>query len=254
MNKRLIFCLLFKDQQFQLSRNFNLQSVGDLNWINSNFSFNETCKSIDEIIFIHAKNNPTRNEKLFFLKTINTLRKKLFIPIAIGGGIRNIDDVKAYFDIGADKIILNTSFYDKDLLIALSNKYGAQSISAMIDYKIEKRKRVIYLNSASKKFNYFEEYNLINFQKNNVGDLIFNSIDKDGTGQGLDIGISKKIRKISNPVILMGGAGKAEHIINVLKLNNINGVATSNIFNFLGNGLSHVREKLFEMKIKIAKF
>lgn len=254
MNKRLIFCLLFKDQQFQLSRNFNLQSVGDLDWINNNFPFNETCKSIDEIIFIHAKNDPSIIEKKTFLKTINILRKKLFIPITIGGGIRNIDDVRAYFDIGADKIILNTSFYDKNLLISLSNKYGAQSISAMIDYKIEKKKRLVYLNSGKKKFNYFDEYNLLNFQKNNVGDIIFNSIDRDGTGQGLDLSISKKIKKISNPIILMGGAGKSDHIIKALKIKNINGVATSNIFNFLGKGLSVIRERLLEMKIKIANF
>jgi imidazole glycerol phosphate synthase subunit HisF len=52
----------------------------------------------------------------------------------------------------------------------------------------------------------------------------------------------------------MGGAGKSDHIIKSLKLNNINGVATSNIFNFLGKGLSSVREKLFQMKIKVAKF
>ncbi|MDA7445774.1 HisA/HisF-related TIM barrel protein [Candidatus Pelagibacter ubique] len=254
MNKRLIFCLLFKDNHFQLSRNFTLQSVGDIKWIKNNFSFDETCKSIDEIMFIHAKNNPSQDEKKTFLKTVNNLRKKLFIPIGIGGGIRTIDDVRSYFEVGADKIILNTSFYDKKLLIDLSNKYGAQSISAMIDYKNEKGKRTIYTNSSTKKFNFFDEYKLLNFQKDNIGDLIFNSIDRDGTGQGLDLGISKKVKKTSNPIILMGGAGKSDHIIKSLKLNNINGVATSNIFNFLGKGLSSAREKLFQMKIKVAKF
>ena len=254
MNKRLIFCLLFKDNHFQLSRNFTLQSVGDIKWIKNNFSFDETCKSIDEIMFIHAKNNPSQDEKKTFLKTVNNLRKKLFIPIGIGGGIRTIDDVRSYFEAGADKIILNTSFYDKRLLIDLSNKYGVQSISAMIDYKNEKSKRAIYTNSSTKKLNFFDEYKLLNFQKDNIGDLIFNSIDRDGTGQGLDLGISKKVKKISNPIILMGGAGKSDHIIKSLKLNNINGVATSNIFNFLGKGLSSVREKLFQMKIKVAKF
>jgi cyclase len=178
MNKRLIFCLLFKDNHFQLSRNFTLQSVGDIKWIKNNFSFDETCKSIDEIMFIHAKNNPSQDEKKTFLKTVNNLRKKLFIPIGIGGGIRTIDDVRSYFEAGADKIILNTSFYDKRLLIDLSNKYGAQSISAMIDYKNEKSKRAIYTNSSTKKLNFFDEYKLLNFQKDNIGDLIFNSIDR----------------------------------------------------------------------------
>jgi len=254
MNKRLIFCLLFKDNHFQLSRNFTLQSVGNLKWINNNFSFDKTCKSIDEIMFIHAKDNPTKEEKKTFLKTVNNLRKKLFIPIGIGGGIRTADDVKSYFDVGADKIILNTSFYDKKLVNSLSNKYGAQSISAMIDYKINNNKRLIYTNSGAKFYDYFTKFSLQNFQKNNVGDLIFNSIDRDGAGQGLDLDLIKKFRKITNPVILMGGAGKLEHIVNALKLKNVDGVATANIFNFLGKGLSSVRENLFQMKINIAMF
>ena len=98
------------------------------------------------------------------------------------------------------------------------------------------------------------EFSLQNFQKNNVGDLIFNSIDRDGAGQGLDLDLIKKFRKTTNPVILMGGAGKLEHIVNALKLKNVDGVATANIFNFLGKGLSSVRENLFQMKINIAMF
>ena len=85
-------------------------------------------------------------------------------------------------------------------------------------------------------------------------DLIFNSIDRDGTGQGLDLDIIKKVSKISNPIILMGGCGKPDHIVEALKLKHANGVATSNIFNFLGNGLNLAREKLLKMNINIAKF
>ena len=254
MKKRLIFCLLFKDDNFQLSRNFNLQSVGNFKWINNNFSFDETCKSIDEIIFIHAKNNPSKNDKKNFLKIIKNLKKKIFIPTGIGGAIRSMDDVRSYFDIGADKIILNTSFYNKDLLKSISNKYGAQSISAMIDYKNINKKRSIYLNSGNNFLDTFNNYSLNSFQKNNVGDLIFNSIDRDGTGQGLDLQITQRLSKISNPIILMGGSGKPEHIVDALKLKNVSGVATSNIFNFLGTGLNLAREKLFKMNINIAKF
>tara|TARA_B100000475_G_C14947492_1_gene294296 strand:+ start:1 stop:765 length:765 start_codon:yes stop_codon:yes gene_type:complete len=254
MNKRLIFCLLYKEGFFQLSRNFNLQTVGNLKWIQNNFSFNITCKNIDELIIIHAKDNPSKEEKKKFLSTVNNLRKKIFIPLSIGGGIRNMDDAKNYFDIGADKVILNTSFYDEKLVRILSNNYGSQSISAMIDYKLKKNKKYIYTNSGSISNKWFKNYSLLNFQKNNFGDLIFNSIDRDGTGQGLDLSILKSLSKIKNPIILMGGSGKPEHIVQALKLKDIDGVCTSNIFNFLGNGLHLVRKKLFEMKINIANF
>ena len=115
IKNRIIFALLYQDGYFYLSRNFKLQKVGDLNWLINNFGFGVTSNHIDELICLLVKKQPTSNDKKQFFDDINELRKKIFIPITLGGGIRDFKDVSDYFNNGADKVLLNTSIF-KDLL------------------------------------------------------------------------------------------------------------------------------------------
>ena len=113
----------------------------------------------------------------------------------------------------------------------------------------------IYVEGGSK-----YKLNMSNFFENNLislpcGEIILNSIDDDGTGNGLDYNIIKKIPKNFNkPILLMGGAGMAEHISMTLKMNRVSGVVTANLFNFLGTGLEISRKKSIEQGINLAKF
>jgi cyclase len=89
----------------------------------------------------------------------------------------------------------------------------------------------------------------------NVGEIYLNSIDKDGTGFGYDINIINEIIKNVNiPTIIAGGAGNEKHLEQGLRLNNVNGAATANLFNFIGNGLPNARKKLLNEKINIANW
>ena len=176
----------------------------------------------------------------------------------MGGGIRALDDAHKYFLNGADKILLNTSIYDKKLMNDILEVYGEQAISIMIDYIRSEDGKTddIYINCGSEfKLNletFFEDH----FNDIPCGEIILNSIEDDGTGNGLDLKVINKIPKSVNnkSILLMGGAGKAEHIVEGLIYKNISGVVTANLFNFLGTGLEISRKMSLENKINLVKF
>ena len=256
MLKRVIFCLYFMDGYFYLSRNFKLQKVGDLEWLINNFKFHLTSSYVDELIIMLVKKKPNKKDFDLFLNTINRLRKNIFVPISLGGGIKSLSVAQKFFKNGADKIILNTSCYENIKIIdKISNMYGAQAVSISIDYKNENGKTNLFSNSGTKKEN-INFHNFLNIlEKKNCGEIILNSIDYDGTGQGMDKNILSKIKKnFKKPLLLMGGAGKYEHFKTILKNSKISGVITANLFNFLGDGLKKTRENLIKSGINIARF
>ena len=106
MYKRIIFALLYSNGEFHLSRNFRLQKVGDVDWFKNNFGFGETCDFIDELMIINVTPRPSGEDFKKFLWH-KKIKKKIFVPITLGGGIRKIENAKECFDNGADKILIN---------------------------------------------------------------------------------------------------------------------------------------------------
>ena len=127
--------------------------------------------------------------------------------------------------------------------------WGEQSITIMIDYQKDqniKKDLNVYIDCGSNKLMKLNEFK--NKILNNItcGEIILNCMDNDGNGAGLDLNISKRFNNdFKSPLLLMGGAGKPEHIAEGLKLKNISGVVTANLFNFLGSGLEKSRETSF---------
>ncbi len=254
--KRIIFCLYYQDDHFYLSRNFRLQKVGDLNWLIKNFGFGETANYIDELVILLVKKNPSEEDFDNFVMALENLRKKIFIPIVLGGNIRNINTVNRYFKFGADKILVNSSAYEnKELIRKISNSYGSQSVSIMIDYKKVDNKVELYSNYGTKLEEVSFKDHITNLNNLNCGEIILNSIDNDGNGAGLDDLIINEIPAIiEKPLLMMGGAGKPEHIYSGLKNKKIFGVVTANLFNFLGTGLKDSRNFCLSKKINLAYF
>ncbi|MDA7752325.1 HisA/HisF-related TIM barrel protein [Candidatus Pelagibacter sp.] len=254
LNKRIIFGLLYSESFFHLSRNFRLQKVGDINWLQDNYAFNETCQYIDELAFFYVNRKYDKNGKKEFFKNINNIRKKIFSPIMIGGGIKCFEDAKLCFDNGADKISINTEFENIDLINKISDIYGAQSISLVLDYKRVNKNFELYSNCGTEKKNINLNNIFLNLQNKNIGEIILHSINRDGTGDGYDLDILEELNiNVSKPLLLMGGAGKPENIIEALNKNKISGVVTANLFNFIGNTLKVTRELCQTKKIQIAK-
>ncbi len=258
LNKRIIFALLYKDGFFHLSRNFRLQKVGDVNWLINNFGFGETCDFIDELVCILVKKDPSIRDKIDFLKQMEIIRQKFFVPITLGGGIKSLNDAKSYFLNGADKILINSKSSDTKFLKKISDLWGEQSITIMIDYQKDlnlKNNLNVYIDCGSNKLMTLTEFKNKILKNIPCGEIILNSMDNDGNGAGLDLNISKKFNNdFKSPLLLMGGAGKPEHIAEGLKIKNISGVVTANLFNFLGSGLEKSREVSMNNGINLAKF
>ena len=256
IKKRIIFALLYQDGYFHLSRNFKLRKVGDLNWLINNFGFGTTSNYIDELICLLVKRQPSEKDKKSFFNDVNELRKKIFIPITLGGGIRSTNDVASYFNNGADKILLNTSIFENELTNKISDIYGEQSISIMVDYQKNDDKDVqVLINGGTIFLTGLSDY-LKKLSNLKFGEIIFNSIENDGTGNGLDLKLIKNIPDYLKlkPILLMGGAGKSDHILEGLKNRHISGVVTANLFNFLGKGLEDARKKAIKYGINLANF
>ena len=253
--KRIIYALLYSNGFFYLSRNFRLQKVGDVNWLKDNFGFGKTCDYIDELMVLLITQDPNKNEISQYFKDISKLREKIFVPIILGGGIRSFDNAKECFTNGADKILINYLAHENIKTIKkISNIYGEQAISLMVDFK-----KVDNLNFSFKNASTIKSRSLIEYfkfiKKLNFGELIINSIDKDGTGTGLDFSYFKDLPKdLNKPILIMGGAGKPEHFVKAFESKNISGIVTANLFNFLGSGLKLAREHSIINGARLIKF
>lgn len=106
LRKRIIFTLIYADKSFNQSRNFRLQKVGDIKWLEKNYKFKDIAFSLDELIVIDASRK--NKEIKVFSKELKRIVNSVFLPITAGGGIKSIDDAKLLFDNGADKLILNS--------------------------------------------------------------------------------------------------------------------------------------------------
>lgn len=254
LRKRLIFTLIYSDGYFVQSRNFRLQKVGNLNWLERNYKFQSIAFSIDELIILNAsKSNKTITE---FAETISQLVNNVFIPIAAGGGIRTVEDAEILFKNGADKIVLNTALVENPEFVKfLVRQYGSQSIVASIDYIENNGKTEVYIKDGSIKIEKSLMEYLDYLDKLQIGEIYLNSIQKDGTGFGYDFNtIIKVANQVKVPLIIAGGAGNDYHLAQGLKCDNVNAVATANLFNFIGDGLPNARNLIIQSGENLANW
>jgi cyclase len=254
LRKRIIFSLIYSDGYFMQSRNFRLQKVGNLNWLEKNYMFQSIAFSLDELIVLNA--SKTEKNIAEFALTVSNLVNDVFIPIAAGGGIRTLEDAELLFNSGADKLVLNTVLIESpELVRILVNKYGSQSIIASIDYKVANGEFEVFIKDGFCKI----EMPLIDYIKYletlEIGEIYLNSIEKDGTGFGYDLDTISEVENIINlPLIIAGGAGNENHLIEGLQLSGVSAVATANLFNFIGDGLPNARNKVIETGVNIANW
>ena len=249
IKKRLIFTLLYSEEAFFQSRNYNIQKVGDVNWLKKNYNFNNISFYIDEIIILDISRNQKNKNK--FIKSVNKISEFCFVPITVGGGIKSLDDAKFFLRNGSDKILLNTSIFENPKIInQITEVYGEQSLIVGVDLKKIQNDYFIFTNNGQKKIeqNPTEFFNSLH--KYNFGELFLNSINQDGTGMGLDYSMLNLLpNEFNKPIILSGGTGNFKHILNGLEKQHVNAISTSNLLNFVGDGLIKTRNKLLSEKI-----
>lgn len=250
MKKRLIFTLLYERGNFVLSRNFRTQKIGDITWLNSNYNFSKVAQHIDELILINISRDPSFDNH--FRKTLAELLQGVFVPLTVGGGIRQMNDVESLFASGADKILVNHGLhYQPDFVRALSEKYGQQAIVGSIDVRNSTEGPQLFTDKGGDLVSPHSFESLM--REGNLGEIYINSIDRDGTGNGLDLSTLDMVKNGSPiPIILAGGAGKPAHLIEALSNPVVSAVATANLLNFVGDGLRRARKSIRDAGIELA--
>lgn len=250
LKKRIIFTLLYDQGHFIQSRNFRRQKIGDKSWINKNYNFNYISKFIDELVILDISKKKNKKE---FMKNCKSVTSKVFVPISIGGGIKNIKDAKFYFKNGADKVLINSSVIDNpNILNSISDSYGSSSVIISADVKRFTNSFYVYFNNGLTNSGLILENYLKKISKFNFSEIYLNSIDRDGTGNGIDYFLLKTINKFNFKYIITGGLGNYNHFYKTFKYTNkVEAIATANLLNFVGDSLKIVRQNLIKRKIKL---
>ena len=252
--KRLIFTLLYDSGSFMLSRNFRLQKVGDIDWLEKNYGFSNVGFSIDELIVLDVSRSPRNRDE--FSEVLKTLTNDCFAPIAAGGGINSVADATKVLRSGADKIVVNSALHsNKQLISELAREFGRQCIIASVDCKQIESNFYIATNNGSN----LTDLTLTNFLEQcsdlAIGEICINSIDRDGTGNGFQIELLNCLPELFEiPVIISGGVGNYSHLAEGLKDARVDAVATANLLNFMGDGLGSARAQLVNLGIDLPNF
>ena len=236
---RIIPKLEIKNNNVVKGINFEgLRVVGQPNDLSKRYYLDKA----DEIIYIDCVASLYNRNSL--LKTVKEVTKDVFIPLSVGGGIKNITDVENLLKSGADKVAINTaSFKDKDLLKKISNLIGSQSLIGSIQAKkITKKKWECFINFGRDRTGK-DVIEWVKYIKNcGIGEILVSSINNDGRECGFDIDLYKAIRSITNlPIIASGGFGKVSHIIELCREVEIDGIA-------IGKSLHHNKITIKEIK------
>ena len=252
---RLVAVMFFKSGNIVQSKLFKQHRI-----VGDPFAIIERLSiwNADEVIYLNIRpelsniNRQDKNNKYSseFDEIIKLVGKKAFMPLTVGGGIRNLNDAEKYFKMGADKIAINSMIVENPSNVYDCAKiYGSQSIVASIDVKKDiKGNYEAYISSGKIKV----EHQLIDYIKKieelGAGELLINNIDRDGTAQGYDLELLNFIQKATSlPIIFVGGVGKFDHLVEGLK-KNLNAVAAGNIFHFSENSYYEAMRFLNEKK------
>jgi cyclase len=252
MKKRLIFTLLYEKGSFVLSRNFRTQKIGDINWLHKNYNFAKVASHIDELIVINVSRDAEFDDH--FRSTLSELLSGVFVPMTAGGGVRSLHDAESLFAAGADKILVNYAIHhDVDLVGSLAEKYGQQAVVGSLDVRVIDGAHHVFSDKGSSP-EPLDNY-LALLDAGHIGEVYLNSIDRDGTGNGMDLSSLSALGDSSPiPVILAGGAGKPAHLSEAIASPAVNAVATANLLNFVGDGLRKTRVAIRKAGIDLAQW
>jgi len=240
---RVIFVLLYERGRFVLSRNFRLQMVGTIEWLFDNYDFAQVSRGLDEIMILDVSREGRDVEA--FSKAVALISSRCFVPMTVGGGVISFDIARAYMRAGADKLLVNSAFAsDSNLCLRLANYFGRQCIVGGVDFKgAESSNRTVFIQNGTKTLNVGLGEWVRSLQQLGAGEIVLQSIERDGTGTGLDMSVAGELRQVLEvPCILLGGVGKGEHIVQGLQSEAVDAVATANLFNFVGATFLRVRE------------
>lgn len=247
--KRIIPCLDVRNGKVVKGVNFEgIKDVGDP--VECAEEYNK--QGADEIVFYDI--TASFEGRGVFLDVVRETAKKVFVPLTVGGGIKDVDDIRETLRAGADKVSVNSQAVKNPQLIKDgADIFGSQCICVGIDAKkIADRKWTVYINGGRVDMN----IDLIDWVKQieqlGAGEICLNSIDADGTKAGFDIDMLDAVcNAVTIPVIASGGAGKLEHFPEVFEKTGATAALAASLFHFRKLTVEEVKAELKKRDIPV---
>ena len=249
LKKRIIPCLDVKGGRVVKGINFvDLIDAGDP--VEQASIYNQN--GADEICFLDITASSDKRDIL--LDTVKKTAECCFVPLTVGGGVRSIQDIRKLLLAGADKVSINTAaIKNPDLIKESANKFGSQCIVVAIDAKKAKDNTWEVLTHGGREPT---QLNALEFaklaQENGAGEILLTSMDRDGTKEGYDIELTKKISSSLNiPVIASGGVGNLEHLKDGIIKGGSSAVLAASIFHFGEYSIQEAKEYLKKENVPV---
>ncbi|MBI5800800.1 MAG: imidazole glycerol phosphate synthase subunit HisF [Verrucomicrobia bacterium] len=228
---RVIPCLLLKgDGLVKTVRFKEPKYVGDP--INAVKIFNE--KEVDELIFLDITATPEGRTPSF--ERVRNIASECFMPMCYGGGVRSLEHSRQLFNLGVEKVALNTAAAETPALITeLANAFGNQSIIVGVDVKNDWLGRPrVFTHCGTKNTGRGPVEYIREMEERGAGEILLNSVDRDGTMRGFDVELIREVTKaVHVPVVACGGAGSVAHLGEAVTAG-ASGVAAGSLFVFTG--------------------
>lgn len=229
---RVIPVLLLKDNVLVKSIKFkNHKYIGDP--INAVKIFNDF--SADELVFLDIE--ASKKKRLISLDFVKNVGEESDMPFAVGGGIRTVNNIRSIINAGAEKVVIGTyAAENPNFIFEASNTFGSSTVSVCIDVK--KRfmgKKGVWVLNATKSTQYSPVEFAMLVEEKGAGEIIIQSVDRDGVMEGYDIELVKEIaQNVNIPVIALGGAGNLLHLHEAYTKGYANGLAAGSMFVYQG--------------------
>jgi cyclase len=248
LSKRIIACLDVRDGLVVKGVNFEgLRTAGDPAELARRYN----AEGVDELVILDITATLERRRAL--ADTIRAVARELFIPLAVGGGIRTEADAVAAVEAGADKVSLNTAaLSNPSLITTLAERYGSQAVLVAIDAKWDGDRCAVYARSGQMAANREAVEWAREAENRGAGEILLTSIDRDGTKVGFDCKLTAAVSNaVSIPVIASGGAGTLEHFTEVFTIGRADAALAASIFHYAETSVRTLKQHLKQQGIPV---
>ncbi len=210
-------------------------------------------EGIDELVILDV--TATLEGRQALAVTIREVSSRIFIPLAVGGGIRSEADAAAALDAGADKVSLNSAaLADPTLLTSLAARYGSQAVIVAIDAKRMEGRFAVFARSGTTPSGRDAVEWAREAADRGAGEILLTSIDRDGTRSGFDCELTAAVSSaVSIPVIASGGAGSFEHFFEVFTAGRADAALAASIFHFSEHAVADLKSYLHDRGVPMRR-
>lgn len=248
LKKRIIPCLDIKNGRTVKGINFvNIRDAGDPVELGEFYA----QQGADELVFLDI--TATNEGRKTFVELVKDIAQHLNIPFTVGGGISSIEDVAPLLQAGADKVSVNSSAVKRpELINELVLAFGSQCIVCAIDARYVEGKWLVHTHGGSKPTNKELFSWAREVEERGAGEILFTSMDHDGTKNGFAIEALKKMSdELTIPIIASGGAGNMDHFEEVFKNTSADAALAASIFHFKEIGIPDLKKYLDDKNIAV---